>query len=71
MTGATSFAPQGHDLAFEDVSFSYNTGEQVLSGVTFTAREGEVTALVGPSGVGQVHGGEAGGALLGRRQRGA
>ena len=53
MTGATSFAPQGHDLAFEDVSFSYNTGEQVLSGVTFTAREGEVTALVGPSGSGK------------------
>ena len=35
------------------MSFSYGGGERVLSDVTFTAREGEVTALVGPSGSGK------------------
>ena len=39
--------------SFEGVSFSYGEGERVLSDVTFTAREGEVTALVGPSGGGK------------------
>ena len=51
--GAIEFKPAGHDLAFEGVSFSYGEGERVLSDVTFTAREGEVTALVGPSGGGK------------------
>ena len=51
--GATEFKPAGHDLSFEGVSFSYGEGERVLSDVTFTAREGEVTALVGPSGGGK------------------
>ena len=40
-------------MVFEDVSFSYGDGEQVLRDVSFTAREGEVTALVGPSGSGK------------------
>lgn len=53
MEGSTDFAPRGHDVVFEDVSFSYGDGEQVLRGVSFTAREGEVTALVGPSGSGK------------------
>lgn len=54
MTGAKDFHPQGHDVAFRDVSFSYGgTDEAVLAGVTFAAREGEVTALVGPSGSGK------------------
>lgn len=52
-TGSASFLPHGHDLEFQGVSFSYHTGEQVLSDVSFTAREGEVTALVGPSGGGK------------------
>lgn len=52
-TGSTTFAPAGHDLVFENVSFSYNDGEQVLNHVSFTAKEGEVTALVGPSGGGK------------------
>ena len=52
-TGTTEFKPAGHDLTFEGVSFSYGEGERVLSDVTFTAREGEVTALVGPSGSGK------------------
>ena len=51
-TGSETFAPQGHDIVFENVSFSYG-GEEVLHGVTFTAKEGEVTALVGPSGSGK------------------
>ena len=54
--GSETYEPAGHDVAFEDVSFSYDRGEKVLDGVTFTAREGEVTALVGPSGSGTVGG---------------
>lgn len=53
MAGSSSFDPEGHDLVFEDVSFSYKTGERVLDGVSFCAKEGEVTALVGPSGSGK------------------
>ena len=50
--GADTFAPAGHDIVFENVGFAYNN-EQVLRGVSFTAKEGEVTALVGPSGSGK------------------
>ena len=50
--GRESFAPKGHDIVFENVSFAYDN-EQVLRGVSFTAKEGEVTALVGPSGSGK------------------
>lgn len=46
-----------HDITFSNVSFSYNKGEdaetEALSGVSFTARQGEVTAIVGPSGGGK------------------
>ena len=51
--GGETYEPNGHDVAFEDVSFSYDGSEKVLDGVTFTACEGEVTALVGPSGSGK------------------
>ena len=51
--GSVDFAPQGHDIVFDKVSFSYENGEPVLADVSFTAREGEVTALVGPSGSGK------------------
>ncbi len=52
--GAESFAPQGYDIEFRNVGFGYGTDEgKVLEDVTFTAREGEVTALVGPSGSGK------------------
>lgn len=53
--GATTFEPKNHDITFEDVSFKYhaNDNANVLSNVSFTAREGEVTALVGPSGGGK------------------
>ena len=50
--GAEDFRPKGHDIVFENVGFAYDN-EQVLKGVSFTAREGEVTALVGPSGSGK------------------
>ncbi len=50
--GAGSFEPEGHDIVFDKVGFAYDN-EQVLDGVSFTAKEGEVTALVGPSGSGK------------------
>ncbi len=50
--GSESFTPQGHDIVFENVGFAYDE-KRVLSGVSFTAKEGEVTALVGPSGSGK------------------
>ena len=50
--GAAHFAPNGHDIAFENVGFAYDD-KQVLRNVSFTAKEGEVTALVGPSGGGK------------------
>ncbi len=50
--GETVFSPSGHDIVFENVGFAYED-EQVLRGVSFTAKEGEVTALVGPSGSGK------------------
>ena len=50
--GSESFTPQGHDIAFENVGFAYDD-KQVLNSVSFTAKEGEVTALVGPSGSGK------------------
>ena len=50
--GADTFQPQGHDIVFEHVGFAYDK-KKVLDGVSFTAKEGEVTALVGPSGSGK------------------
>ena len=50
--GAERFEPQGHDIVFNNVGFAYDD-KQVLDSVSFTAREGEVTALVGPSGSGK------------------
>jgi len=50
--GAEAFDPAGHGIEFRDVTFAYE-GERVLDGVSFVAREGEVTALVGPSGSGK------------------
>lgn len=50
--GAETFAPHGHDIEFKDVEFAYDK-DSVLKGVSFKAKEGEVTALVGPSGSGK------------------
>ena len=53
-TGSEDFSPQGHDVMFEDVTFSYGEGDEpVVSNVSFVAKEGDVTALVGPSGSGK------------------
>ena len=52
-TGETSFRPDGYDIRFENVGFAYDQGKTVLQDVSFTAKQGEVTALVGPSGGGK------------------
>ena len=52
-TGSAQFAPHGYDICFEHVGFAYREGETVLRDVSFTARQGEVTALIGPSGGGK------------------
>lgn len=51
--GKKEFKPKGYDIAFENVGFAYNSGETVLQNVSFTAKQGEVTALIGPSGGGK------------------
>lgn len=52
-SGGNRLDHQGCDIRFEHVGFAYNTGEVVLKDVSFTAKQGEVTALVGPSGGGK------------------
>ena len=52
-TGNNKVTNEGYDIVFDHVGFSYNTGETVLNDVSFTAKQGEVTALVGPSGGGK------------------
>lgn len=51
--GKISLSNKGYDITFDHVGFAYNTGETVLKDVSFTAKQGEVTALVGPSGGGK------------------
>lgn len=51
--GSDRLSNQGYDIVFDHVGFAYNTGETVLKDVSFTAKQGEVTALVGPSGGGK------------------
>ena len=51
--GDSRLTNQGCDIVFDHVGFAYNTGETVLEDVSFTAKQGEVTALVGPSGGGK------------------
>lgn len=52
-TGTEDFRPSGYDITFDHVSFAYREGAGVLDDVSFTARQGEVTALIGPSGGGK------------------
>ncbi len=52
-TGRENLDNQGYDIAFDHVAFSYKDGEQVLRDVSFVAKQGEVTALIGPSGGGK------------------
>ena len=51
--GDNRLSNKGYDIVFDHVGFAYNTGETVLKDVSFTAKQGEVTALVGPSGGGK------------------
>jgi len=51
--GCTDFNPAGYDIEFANVCFSYESGKEVLKKVSFTAKQGEITALVGPSGSGK------------------
>lgn len=52
-TGSEKLTNQGYDIEFTNVGFAYNDREDVLKDVTFTAKQGEVTALIGPSGGGK------------------
>ncbi len=52
-TGKEELTNNGYDISFEHVGFSYEDGKTVLSDVDFVAKQGEVTALIGPSGGGK------------------
>ena len=52
-TGGEELTNQGCDIVFDHVGFAYNSDETILRDVSFTAKQGEVTALVGPSGGGK------------------
>lgn len=52
-TGEETLSNNGYDIVFDHVGFSYNDSETVLQDVSFTAKQGQVTALVGPSGGGK------------------
>lgn len=52
-TGKDELTNQGYDIVFDHVGFSYESGEEILSDVSFTAKQGCVTALIGPSGGGK------------------
>ncbi len=51
--GSTEFNPEHYTIEFEHVFFSYEEGKQVMQDVSFVAKQGEITALVGPSGGGK------------------
>lgn len=51
--GSAALSNRGSDIVFRNVGFAYNTGETVLKDISFTAKQGQVTALVGPSGGGK------------------
>lgn len=52
-TGVEKLSNKGCDVEFSHVGFSYEKSASVLSDVSFVARQGEVTALIGPSGEGK------------------
>jgi ATP-binding cassette subfamily B protein len=51
--GEETLSNKGYDIEFKNVRFAYDTSETVLDDVSFTAKQGEVTALIGPSGSGK------------------
>ena len=52
-TGKAVLTNQGYDITFDHVGFFYERGERVLKDVSFTAKQGQITALIGPSGGGK------------------
>lgn len=52
-TGGDELKVKGGDIEFQDVTFSYEDGKKILDGVSFVAKQGEVTALIGASGSGK------------------
>ncbi len=52
-TGSEKVNNTGYDIVFDHVGFNYNDDTQVLKDVSFTAKQGQVTALIGPSGGGK------------------
>lgn len=52
-SGKDSINCSGYDIEFDHVGFAYNNDETILKDVSFCAKQGEVTALVGPSGGGK------------------
>lgn len=52
-TGSEEMKNSGYDIVFENVGFKYADDTDVLKDVSFTAKQGEVTALIGPSGGGK------------------
>ena len=53
--GLDDYSLDGYDVEFENVSFNYDDLKDVLTDISFTAKQGEVTALVGPSGGGRIY----------------
>ena len=51
--GLKDYSLESYDIEFKNVNFNYDDLKDVLSDISFTARQGEVTALVGPSGGGK------------------
>ena len=51
--GSDELDVKSYDIEFSNVSFSYDKNEKVLNDISFTAKQGEVTALIGPSGGGK------------------
>jgi len=51
--GTSKFEPKNYDINFENVNFSYNQNLQTIKNVNFTAKQGEITALIGASGSGK------------------
>ncbi|MCT4616764.1 MAG: ABC transporter ATP-binding protein/permease [Candidatus Gracilibacteria bacterium] len=52
-SGSKDFKPKNYDIVFKNVNFSYETGKQVIKNVSFIAKQGEITALIGSSGGGK------------------
>lgn len=52
-TGEEILENNGYDIEFKNVSFEYEKGEETIKDISFVAKQGEVTALVGPSGGGK------------------